>query len=70
MYRIMKKVFVFIGVCMVAALAGAGAALWVVGNRSADIDDSRPSIERTVERMPVVGSQFTTYQAENYPDLT
>ena len=66
----MKKVFVFIGVCMVAALAGAGVALWVVGNRSADIDDSRPSIERTVERMPVVGSQFTTYQAENYPDLT
>lgn len=66
----MKKVFGFIGVCAVAATVSAGVSAYFVGSRIAGRAGMQQSAERTVEQMPVVGSQFTAYQAENYPDLT
>ena len=62
----MKKAFLFLGVVAVAAAAG-GATAWTVGRTAGSRVEY---IEREVTRTPALGSQFTAYQAEQYPDLT
>lgn len=62
----MKKAFLILGLVAVSAAAG-GLTAWTV---SADREDSVAYIEREVERTPALGTQFTSYQAEQYPDLT
>ena len=47
--------------------AAGGLTAWTV---SADRGGSVAYIEREVERTPALGTQFTSYQAEQYPDLT
>ena len=55
-----------LGLVAVSAAAG-GLTAWTV---SADRGGSVAYIEREVERTPALGTQFTSYQAEQYPDLT
>lgn len=62
----MKKAFLILGLVAVSAAAG-GLTAWTV---SADRGGSVEYIEREVERTPALGTQFTSYQAEQYPDLT
>lgn len=62
----MKKIFLFVGVMAAAAVSG-GAAAWMV-TRSAE--QQIAYVEREVERTPALGSQFTSYEADRYPDLT
>ena len=62
----MKKACLILGLVAVSAAAG-GLTAWTV---SADRGDSVAYIEREVERTPALGTQFTSYQAEQYPDLT
>ena len=62
----MKKAFLILGLVAVSAVAG-GLTAWTV---SADRGGSVAYIEREVERTPALGTQFTSYQAEQYPDLT
>ena len=62
----MKKAFLILGLVAVSAAAG-GLTAWTV---SADRGDSVAYIEREVERTPALGTQFTSYQADQYPDLT
>lgn len=62
----MKKAFLFLGVVAVAAAAG-GVTAWTVGRTAGSRVEY---IEREVTRTPALGSQFTAYQAEQYPDLT
>ena len=62
----MKKAFLILGLVAVSAAAG-GLTAWTV---SADRGGSVSYIEREVERTPALGTQFTSYQAEQYPDLT
>lgn len=65
-----KRALIFIGVCAVSALVSAGVTVYLVGSRIGRLNAQAQTIEQGVEQMPVLGSQFTTYQAENYPDLT
>ena len=62
----MKKAFLILGLVAVSAAAG-GLTAWTV---SADRGGSVAYIEREVDRTPALGTQFTSYQAEQYPDLT
>ena len=62
----MKKAFLILGIVAVSAAAGGLTAWTVAGDRS----DSVRYVEREVERTPALGAQFTSYQAEQYPDLT
>ena len=62
----MKKAFLILGIVAVSAAAGGLTAWTVAGVRS----DSVQYVEREVERTPALGAQFTSYQAEQYPDLT
>ena len=51
----MKKAFLILGLVAVSAAPREGSVQY---------------IEREVERTPALGTQFTSYQAEQYPDLT
>ena len=62
----MKKAFLILGAVAVAAAAGGLTAWAVAGSREGSVQ----YIEREVERTPALGTQFTSYQAEQYPDLT
>ena len=62
----MKKAFLFLGVVAVAAAAGGFTSWTLAGNGRSDVR----YVEREVERTPELGTQFTSYQAEQYPDLT
>lgn len=62
----MKKAFLILGVVAVSAAAGGLTALSVAGTRQGEV----AYIEREVERTPALGTHFTSYQAEQYPDLT
>ena len=62
----MKKAFLILGVVAVSAAAG-GFTAWKV---TAPREGSVQYIEREVERTPALGTQFTSYQADQYPDLT
>ena len=60
----MKKAFLILGAVAVSAAAGGLTAWAVAGGREGSVQ----YIE--VERTPALGTQFTSYQAEQYPDLT
>jgi len=62
----MKKAFLILGVVAVSVAAG-GFTAWKV---AAPREGSVQYIEREVERTPALGTHFTSYQAEQYPDLT
>lgn len=62
----MKKAFLILGVIAVSAAAGGLTAWKVADAPSGEVQ----YIERDVERTPALGTQFTSYQAEQYPDLT
>ncbi|MFR9602532.1 MAG: trypsin-like peptidase domain-containing protein [Rikenellaceae bacterium] len=63
----MKKAFLFLGAIAAAAIAGGVAASYVVGSIA---PTNVEVVTREVERAPQLGSQFTTYSPNNYPDLT
>ena len=62
----MKKAFLFLGFAALAAVTGGLTAWAVVGNRGTEV----AYVEREVERTPALGNHFTSYQNEQYPDLT
>ncbi|WP_300749960.1 trypsin-like peptidase domain-containing protein [uncultured Alistipes sp.] len=63
----MKKTFLFLGLIAVSAVT-SGVTVWALnGTRS----ESRIEyIEHEVEHTPALGSHFTAYEADKYPDLT
>lgn len=61
----MKKVFLFLGFVAVSALAGGLTAWGIAAN-----GDAIQYVARDVERTPALGTQFASYQSEQYPDLT
>ncbi len=63
----MNKALLFLGTVAVSAAAG-GLTAWAVGTASGG--EQVEYIDRTVERTPALGTQFTSYQGEQYPDLT
>lgn len=63
----MKKAFLFLGFVAVAAAAG-GLSAWTVARTQEHAPVAY--IEREVERTPALGTHFTSYQSEKYPDLT
>ena len=63
----MNKALFFLGTVAVSAAAG-GLTAWAVGTASGG--EQVEYIDRTVERTPALGTQFTSYQGEQYPDLT
>ncbi len=63
----MKKAFLFLGAIAAAAIAGGVAASYVVGSIT---PTNVEVVTHEVERAPQLGSQFTTYTPNNYPDLT
>lgn len=62
----MNKALLILGTVAVSAAAG-GLTAWAVDARSGEQIEY---IDRTVERTPALGTQFTSYQGEQYPDLT
>ena len=62
----MKKAFLILGLVAVSAAAG-GLTAWAVGGEGGQ---SVSYVEREVERTPALGNHFTSYQNEQYPDLT
>jgi Do/DeqQ family serine protease len=62
----MKKAYLFLGMIAASAISGSVAA-WVVTRSQSDKIEY---IEREVEHTPALGSQFTSYEADKYPDLT
>ena len=62
----MKKAFLILGLVAVSAAAG-GLTAWAVGGEGGQ---SISYVEREVERTPALGNHFTSYQNEQYPDLT
>lgn len=61
----MKRVFLFLGFVAVSALAGGLTAWGIAAN-----GDAIQYVARDVERTPALGTQFASYQSEQYPDLT
>lgn len=61
----MKKAFLYLGAIALSAAIG-GLTAWSLTRSDGQVQ----YIEREVERTPALGSQFTSYQAEQYPDLT
>lgn len=61
----MKKAFLFLGAVALSAAAG-GLTAWSLQRSDQHVE----YIEREVQRTPALGSQFTSYQADQYPDLT
>lgn len=64
----MKKSYLFIATVVAAALTGGTTAYFV--NHFTGNTREVEFVERTVERNPALGTQFTAYSAEQYPDLT
>ena len=62
----MKKAFLILGLVSVSAAAG-GVTAWAVSGAH---ETSVAYVEREVERTPALGNHFTSYQNEQYPDLT
>ncbi len=62
----MKKAFLILGLVAVSAAAG-GLTAWAVDGKG---DQTVSYVEREVERTPALGNHFTSYQNEQYPDLT
>ena len=62
----MKKVFFYLGIIAVAAAAG-GTTAWVLGR---NMEPGVTYINHEEERTPALGTHFTSYESERYPDLT
>lgn len=62
----MRKAFLFLGIVAVSAAVG-GVTAWSVARQS---DEKVLYVDREVERNPALGSHFTAYQSDKYPDLT
>ncbi len=62
----MKKTLFFLGTIAVSAVT-SGVTVWAVDRSQSDKIEY---IEREVERTPALGSHFTAYEADKYPDLT
>lgn len=62
----MKRVFLFLGTIALGAVAG-GATAWTLGSKT---EPEIAYVERTVQHTPELGSHFTSYEADQYPDLT
>jgi len=62
----MKKTLLFLGTIAVSAVT-SGVTVWAVDRSHTDKIEY---IEREVERTPALGSHFTAYEADKYPDLT
>ncbi len=62
----MKKTLLFLGTIAVSAVT-SGVTVWAVDRSQTDKIEY---IEREVERTPALGSHFTAYEADKYPDLT
>lgn len=62
----MKRVFLFLGTIALGAVAG-GATAWTLGLPA---EPEIAYVERTVQHTPELGSHFTSYEADQYPDLT
>ena len=63
----MKKAFFVLGIVAVSAVAG-GLTAWSMGAGKGTPEVQY--IEREVERNPSLGTHFTAYEADKYPDLT
>lgn len=63
----MKKAFFVLGIVAVSAVAG-GLTAWSIGAGKGTPEVQY--IEREVERNPSLGTHFTAYEADKYPDLT
>lgn len=63
----MKKAFFVLGIVAVSAVAG-GLTAWSMGAEKGTPEVQY--IEREVERNPSLGTHFTAYEADKYPDLT
>ena len=63
----MKKAFFVLGIVAVSAVAG-GLTAWRMGAGKGTPEVQY--IEREVERNPSLGTHFTAYEADKYPDLT
>ncbi len=63
----MKKAFFVLGIVAVPAVAG-GLTAWSMGAGKGTPEVQY--IEREVERNPSLGTHFTAYEADKYPDLT
>ena len=63
----MKKAFFVLGIVAVSAVAG-GLPAWSMGAGKGTPEGQY--IEREVERNPSLGTHFTAYEADKYPDLT
>lgn len=66
----MKKVFLFAAIVATAAAAGALTSAAMLGVRRADNDAVVESTAERIDTMPAAGAHFTSYVAEQYPDLT
>ena len=62
----MKKTLLFLGTIAVSAVT-SGVTVWAVDRSHTEKIEY---IEREVERTPALGSHFTAYEADKYPDLT
>ena len=63
-----KRAFLLTGMVVLSASIGGVTAYGVT--KFTDNQHQIEVVERTVEHTPSLGSQFTAYQAEQYPDLT
>lgn len=63
----MKKAFFVLGIVAVSAVAG-GLTAWSMGAGKGTPEVQY--IEHEVERNPSLGTHFTAYEADKYPDLT
>lgn len=63
----MKKAFFVLGIVAVSAVAG-GLTAWSMGAGKGTPEVQY--IEREVDRNPSLGTHFTAYEADKYPDLT
>ena len=62
----MRKVFLFLGVAAVAAVAGGVSAWYVAEQNPSKVE----YITTSTEHEPQLGTHFTAYESANYPDLT
>ncbi len=62
----MKKALIVLGIVAVSAVAG-GATAWTL---AAGSGERIQYVDREIERTPGLGTHFTSYESEKYPDLT
>lgn len=65
-----KTAFIFIGAAVVAAVAGGVSAVGVSKYMAQSNTSAPVTVAEWNDVMPTAGTHFTTYEAEQYPDLT